>query len=161
VYHGPLVPYSCAWRVSQAAVEDLEDRRVDLQRTERVGLRRTARTSTSWYLFDEAALIPDKVWTVAEGGLTDGQMFFLGSVRANAGRFYEINFGSKEHRWNHRTIDSRQSRFTNKALIAQAGRMVPVTVPKINNQLLRFIVERRHPDYRERWRSQVWSTSTC
>ena len=76
-----------------------------------------ARTSTSWYLFDEASLIPDKVWTVAQGGLTDGQpMFFAwGQCERNTGRFYEINFGSKEHRWNHRTVDSRQSRFTNKA----------------------------------------------
>jgi hypothetical protein len=80
-----------------------------------------ARTSTSWYLFDEASLIPDKVWTVAQGGLTDGQpMFFAwGQCERNTGRFYEINFGSKEHRWDHRTVDSRQSRFTNKALIAQ------------------------------------------
>jgi len=80
-----------------------------------------ARTSSSWYLFDEASLIPDKVWTVAQGGLTDGQpMFFAwGQCERNTGRFYEINFGSKEHRWNHRTVDSRQSRFTNKALIEQ------------------------------------------
>jgi hypothetical protein len=80
-----------------------------------------ARTSSSWYLFDEASLIPDKVWTVAQGGLTDGQpMFFAwGQCERNTGRFYEINFGNKEHRWNHRTVDSRQSRFTNKALIAQ------------------------------------------
>jgi hypothetical protein len=80
-----------------------------------------ARTSSSWYLFDEASLIPDKVWTVAQGGLTDGQpMFFAwGQCERNTGRFYEINFGSKEHRWDHRTVDSRQSRFTNKALIAQ------------------------------------------
>ena len=28
-------------------------------------------------------------------------------------------FGNREHRWNHRTIDSRESRFTNKALIEQ------------------------------------------
>lgn len=41
------------------------------------------------------------------------------SAKHNTGRFYEINFGSEEHRWNHRTVDSRQSRFTNKALIAQ------------------------------------------
>ena len=47
-------------------------------------------------------------------------MFFAwGQCERNTGRFYEINFGSKEHRWDHRTIDSRQSRFTNKALIAQ------------------------------------------
>ena len=47
-------------------------------------------------------------------------MFFAwGQCERNTGRFYEINFGNKEHRWNHRTVDSRQSRFTNKALIAQ------------------------------------------
>jgi hypothetical protein len=30
------------------------------------------------------------------------------------------------------------------------GKVVPITVRKIDNQLLRFILERRHPDYRER-----------
>ncbi len=80
-----------------------------------------ARTSTSWYMFDEASLVPDKVWTVAQGGLTDGEpMFFAwGQCERSKGRFYEINFGAKEHRWNHRTVDSRQSRFTNKKLIEQ------------------------------------------
>jgi hypothetical protein len=80
-----------------------------------------ARTSTSWYMFDEASLVPDKVWTVAQGGLTDGEpMFFAwGQPEKNTGRFYEINFGNQEHRWNHRTIDSRNSRFTNKQLIEQ------------------------------------------
>jgi hypothetical protein len=78
-----------------------------------------ARTSTSWYMFDEASLIPDKVWTVAQGGLTDGEpMFFAwGQPERNTGRFYEINFGNQEHRWDHRTVDSRTSRFTNKELI--------------------------------------------
>jgi hypothetical protein len=80
-----------------------------------------ARTSTSWYMFDEASLIPDEVWTVAQGGLTDGEpMFFAwGQPEKNTGRFYEINFGIQEHRWNHRTIDSSTSRFTNKKLIEQ------------------------------------------
>ena len=80
-----------------------------------------ARTSTSWYMFDEASLVPDKVWTVAQGGLMDGEpMFFAwGQPERNTGRFYEINFGNQEHRWNHRTIDSRNSRFTNKKLIDQ------------------------------------------
>lgn len=80
-----------------------------------------ARTSTSWYMFDEASLVPDKVWTVAQGGLTDGEpMFFAwGQPERNSGRFYEINFGKHEHRWNHRRIDSRTSRFANKALLEQ------------------------------------------
>ena len=30
------------------------------------------------------------------------------------------------------------------------GKVVPVTVRRIDNQLLRFILERRHPEYRER-----------
>jgi hypothetical protein len=78
-----------------------------------------ARTSTSWYLFDEASRIPDKVWEVAQGGLTDGEpMFFAwGQCERNTGRFYEVNFGKSEHLWNHRCFDSRSSRFTNKQLI--------------------------------------------
>lgn len=31
-----------------------------------------AKDSTSWYLFDEASEIPDPIWDVAFGGLTDG-----------------------------------------------------------------------------------------
>ena len=80
-----------------------------------------ARTSTSWYMFDEASLVPDAVWTVAQGGLTDGEPmhFAWGQPERNTGRFYEVNFGKQEHRWNHRTIDSRTSRFANKELLAE------------------------------------------
>ena len=80
-----------------------------------------ARTSTSWYMFDEASHIPDKIWDVAQGGLTDGEpMFFCwGQPARNQGRFYEVCFGRMRERWNTRCIDSRQSRFTNKALIEE------------------------------------------
>jgi len=80
-----------------------------------------ARTSTSWYMFDEASHIPDEIWDVAQGGLTDGEpMFFAwGQPARKSGRFYEICFGKLRDRWNVRCIDSRQSRFTNKALIEQ------------------------------------------
>jgi hypothetical protein len=80
-----------------------------------------ARTSTSWYMFDEASLVPDKVWTVSMGGLSDGEPhhYSWGQPEQNKGRFFEINSGVAEHRWNHRTIDSRDSRFTNHLLIAQ------------------------------------------
>lgn len=76
--------------------------------------------STPWYLFDEASAVPDKIWEVAEGGLTDGEpMFFVfGNPTRNAGRFREC-FGSQKHRWITRQIDSRQARMTNKALIEQ------------------------------------------
>lgn len=78
-----------------------------------------ARTSTSWYLFDEASEVPDKVWETAEGGLTDGEpMFFAwGQPVRNTGEFYKVCFGDKKARWNHRRVDSRTSRFTNKELI--------------------------------------------
>lgn len=80
-----------------------------------------ARTSTSWYLFDEASEVPDKIWETAEGGLTDGEpMFFAwGQPVRNTGEFYRVCFGNKKVRWNHRRVDSRTSRFTNKNLIEQ------------------------------------------
>ena len=72
-------------------------------------------------MFDEASLVPDKVWEVAKGGLSDGEpMFFAwGQPEKNTGRFYEVNWGKLEHLWNHRCFDSRNSRFTNKQLIEQ------------------------------------------
>jgi hypothetical protein len=80
-----------------------------------------AKSSTSWYLFDEASEVPDKVSETAEGGLTDGEpMFFQwGQPVRNTGYFYRVCFGDLKHRWNHRRVDSRTSKFTNKTLINQ------------------------------------------
>lgn len=80
-----------------------------------------AADSTSWYLFDEASEVPNKVWETAEGGLTDGEpMFFAwGQPVRNTGEFYRVCFGDKAARWNHRRVDSRTSRFTNKSLLEQ------------------------------------------
>jgi len=84
-----------------------------------------AATSTSWYMFDEASMIPESVWTVAEGGLSDGEpmWFAWGQPERNTGRFYEVNFGKRSRLgggdWNHRRIDSRTSRFANKNQIAK------------------------------------------
>lgn len=80
-----------------------------------------ARTSTSWYLFDEASEVPDKIWETAQGGLTDGEpmMFVWGQCVRNTGKFYEVCFGKESNRWNTRRVDSRTSRFTNKELISQ------------------------------------------
>jgi hypothetical protein len=80
-----------------------------------------ARTSTSWYLFDEASEVPDKIFETAYGGLTDGEPMMLvwGQMVRNTGEFYRINFGNLAERWNHRRVDSRTSRFTNKAYIEQ------------------------------------------
>lgn len=80
-----------------------------------------AKNSTSWYLFDEASAVPERVWEVAMGGLSDGEpmIFAWGQMERNTGRFYDICFGREAHLWNHRSVDSRSSRFTNKQLIDQ------------------------------------------
>jgi hypothetical protein len=80
-----------------------------------------ARTSTSWYLFDEASEVPPKIWETAYGGLTDGEpMFFAwGQMVRNTGAFYGVCFGSEASRWNTRRVDSRKSSLTNPSLIEQ------------------------------------------
>ncbi len=77
--------------------------------------------STSYYIFDEASAIPDEIWRVAEGGLVDGEpmLFAFGNPTRNSGMFYECNFGSKRHRWNHGSIDSRTSAISNKQTIEE------------------------------------------
>jgi hypothetical protein len=77
--------------------------------------------STSFYIFDEASAIPDPIYEVAEGGLTDGEpmMFIWGNPTRSHGKFHQACFGSMRHRWRPTIIDSRTSRFTNKTLIAE------------------------------------------
>ncbi len=78
-----------------------------------------AATSTSWYLFDEASGIPEKIWEAAEGGMTDGEpmMFAFGNPLRNTGKFYRAVFGADSHLWTHRRIDSRTSSRSNKPLL--------------------------------------------
>ena len=80
-----------------------------------------ARKSTSWYLFDEASRVPDEVWTVAYGGLTDGEpmIFAWGQPERRDGEFYNVTFGKQRDRWVQHSVDSRNSRFTNKTLIQE------------------------------------------
>jgi hypothetical protein len=80
-----------------------------------------AATSTSFYVFDEASAVPDKIHEVAEGGLTDGEpMFFMfGNPTRNRGAFHKATFGLDRKRWIARTIDSRTCKFSNKELIAE------------------------------------------
>lgn len=79
-----------------------------------------AASSTPFYIFDEASAIPDAIWEVAEGGLTDGEpMFFaFGNPTRNSGRFHKV-FHALRHRWNCRQIDSRNVAITNKSQIAK------------------------------------------
>jgi hypothetical protein len=80
-----------------------------------------ARSSTSWYLLDEASRVPDEIWKVSYGGLTDGEpmIFAWGQPERREGMFYEVCFGKERNRWVQHAVDSRHSRFTNKALIQE------------------------------------------
>ena len=77
-----------------------------------------AANSTPFYIFDEASAVPDKIFEVREGGLTDGEpmTFDFGNPTRNSGRFFENMQGRFRHRYKRRHIDSRSVRITNKAL---------------------------------------------
>jgi len=79
-----------------------------------------AANSTSFYIFDEASAIHNKVFEVAEGGLTDGEpMFFtFGNPVRGSGEFHK-SFHGMRHRWITRQIDSRTAHLPNKEKIAQ------------------------------------------
>lgn len=76
--------------------------------------------STPWYLFDESSAVPEKIWEVASGGLTDGEPmhFAFGNPTRNNGSFAEC-FGSQSHRWITQQVDSRNAKMTNKEYIAE------------------------------------------
>lgn len=76
------------------------------------------RTSSSVFLFDESSLIADVIWDVADNGLTDGEpmWFAFGNPTRNTGKFYEAGWGAWQHRWNFRSIDSRDCKFPNHQL---------------------------------------------
>lgn len=76
-----------------------------------------AADSTPFYIFDEASAVPDAIYEVAQGGLTDGEPIFLvfGNPTRNTG-FFRYTHGKFKHRWNTRQIDSRDVEGTNKEL---------------------------------------------
>lgn len=71
-------------------------------------------------IFDEASAIPDTIWEVSEGALTDSDTEIIwccfGNPTRNIGRFREC-FAKFKHRWITRQIDSRTVRLTNKVQI--------------------------------------------
>lgn len=75
-------------------------------------------TSTSFYVFDEASNIPDKIWEVMLGGLTDGEpmAFVFGNPTRPSGMFYDV-FHKYAHRWQLMKVDSRTAKMPNKALL--------------------------------------------
>lgn len=76
-----------------------------------------AADSTPFYIFDEASAVPDKIFEVAQGGLTDGEPIFLcfGNPTRNTG-FFRFQHGKFKHRWICLQIDSRNVEGTNKEL---------------------------------------------
>jgi len=73
-------------------------------------------------LKDEASAIPDLIWEVSEGALTDRDTQIIdiafGNPTKNKGRFRECFPGGKfSHRWKSDTIDSRTVPITNKEQI--------------------------------------------
>lgn len=80
-----------------------------------------AADSTSFYVFDESSAISERIFEVAEGGLTDGEpmIFLFGNPTRSSGMFHQVCFGSKRNRWDSVIVDSRESAFTNKAQIEE------------------------------------------
>jgi hypothetical protein len=80
-----------------------------------------AADSTSFYINDEDSAVPDKIHEVSEGGLTDGEpmQFLFGNPTRTTGAFHAACFGALRSRYKVTTVDSRESRFTNKAQIAE------------------------------------------
>ena len=72
--------------------------------------------------FDEGSAIPNVIWEVSEGALTDSETQIIwcvyGNPTRNTGRFKDC-FGRFRHRWTTRHVDSRTSIFTNKEKIAE------------------------------------------
>jgi hypothetical protein len=75
-----------------------------------------AATATSFYIFDEASGIADKIFEVRKGGLMTGEpmTFDFGNPTNNTGAFYENCLGNQAHRYSVRMIDARDVAITNK-----------------------------------------------
>ena len=75
-----------------------------------------APNATSFYVFDEASNIADKIFEVREGGTTDGEpmTFDFGNPTRNSGHFFEECEGRFAKRYHVLSIDSRNVSITNK-----------------------------------------------
>lgn len=73
-------------------------------------------------IFDEASAIPDKIWEIAEGALTDKDTEIIwlvsGNPTRNKGRFRDC-WGRFKHRWYKQQIDIRKSMLVNQAEVKQ------------------------------------------
>ncbi len=73
-------------------------------------------------IFDEGSAIPDPIWEVSEGALTDAGTQIIwavfGNPTRNTGRFKEC-FSRYKHRWHTQQIDSRTSCLTDQKQIQE------------------------------------------
>ncbi len=73
-------------------------------------------------IFDEASSIPDTIWEVAEGAMTDDETEIIwivfGNPTRSSGRFKEC-FGRFRHRWKTYQISSNDVEITNKKQISR------------------------------------------
>jgi hypothetical protein len=62
--------------------------------------------------------VPDKIFEVAECGLSDGHpfIFLYGNPTRSTGKFYRVCFGNEQDGWVHKAIDSRDCTLSNKEL---------------------------------------------
>ena len=74
-------------------------------------------------LYDESSGIPDTIWGVTEGALTDEGTEIIwvafGNPTRNTGAFKDCFTGTRAKRWNHKQIDTRTCKYTNKNLIKE------------------------------------------
>ena len=73
----------------------------------------------SLIIYDEASGIPDPIWEVSEGAMTDprAMWFVYGNPTKNTGKFRDCF--ANDTRWTTRSIDSRTCKMTNKNEIAE------------------------------------------
>ena len=92
-----------------------------MRRTREAFAGQHAADSTSFYVFDEASAISEKIFEVAEGGLTDGEpmIFLFGNPTRSSGMLHQVCFGAKRARWDAVVVDSRTSAFTNQTQIQE------------------------------------------
>lgn len=74
----------------------------------------------SMMIYDEASGIPDVIWEVSEGAMTDprAMWFAFGNPTKNTGRFKDC-FDRDRHRWTLTQVDSRSCKMTNKKELAE------------------------------------------
>lgn len=79
-----------------------------------------SRVGSSVFIIDESSHVPEPILLQMDGGMTDGEPFFLllGNCTNRASRLFRAVFGNLKGKYIHRSIDTRKCRYTNKKQIA-------------------------------------------